>query len=96
MDVLYEVESLRYLTSEQDIFEKLDQIQIDITPKELIRAIDYFLTHLGDHHNLSGKQFETLTGIGHWARENHHLTEKQIMYSMLTMAEHFDQLDMFK
>jgi hypothetical protein len=96
MDVLYEIESLTYLTDEQDIFKKLDQIQIDITEKELIKTIDYFLTHLKDHHSLSGKQFETLSGIGHWVRENNHATSKQIMYSMLTMAEHFDQLDMFK
>ena len=96
MDVLYEIESIRYLTNEQDVFEKLDQIQIDITPKELIKTIDYFLTHLGDHHTLSGKQFETLIGIGNWARENKPLTNKQMTYSLLTMADYFDQIDMFK
>ena len=95
MDVLYEIESLRYLDNERDIYEKLDQIKNDITPKELISTIDYFLTHLDDNHRLSGKHFETLSGIGNWTRENNHATDKQIMYSMLTMAEHFDQLDMF-
>jgi len=92
MDVLYEVESLRYLTNEQDVFENLDRIQMDINPKELIKAIDYFLTHLESNHTLSGKQYETLSGIGNWAREGKDLTNKQLTYSLMTMADYFDQL----
>jgi hypothetical protein len=92
MNLLYEIESLRYLNEEQEIWDKIDQIEMNLNPKDLMKAIDYFISHLSPEHNLSGKTYETLCGIGNWDRENNHLTHKQIIFAVMSMADNWNQL----
>jgi len=92
MNLLYEIESLRYLKEEQEIWDKIDHIEMNLNPKDLMKAIDYFVLHLSPEHNLSGKTYQTLCGIGNWSKENNHLTHKQIVFALMSMADHWDQL----
>jgi len=75
----------------------IDDIDLsEISHRSLIKKIDYFTSNLCDNHELPGQVYETLIGIGYWARENEFLTSKQKWYVIKTLEKYQDQLDPFK
>lgn len=92
MNYLYEIEKLSYITSEIEIWDQIDLISKSITPKDLYRSIDIFISNL--NHNLTGKDYYTLCGIGDWARTHNDFTTKQLQFSLLTMAANWNEISL--
>ena len=64
--------------------------------KDLIRSVDYFITHLRDDHEIPGEVYYTLLGIANWAREEKFVTHKQKAYVEHHLDYYSDQIDYFK
>ena len=63
---------------------------------EVINAIDYFLSHLTTNHQVPGKVYHKLIGIGDNIREHKSFTDKQSRYVTLALAGYWTEVDMFK
>ena len=66
------------------------------TNTQILNAIDYFIRHLKLHHEVPGKVYHKLIGIGDNIREHNSFTQKQSRYVALALAGYWDQLDLFK
>jgi hypothetical protein len=94
--LLDEIEYLRYYENESDIYWKINQIKSQLNHGDIYRLVDYFLLHLRYNHDLPGKVYVTLSGIGKWERDKKPLTDKQIFYVLASIASYWDELDLFK
>jgi len=76
-----------------DLVKYIDQMDNE---SQMIRAVDYFITHLLDDHAVPGEVWHTLTGIANWAREGKYVTERQWGYVTHNIEKYSDQIDLFK
>jgi hypothetical protein len=90
--MFYEIELLKYINDEKEIFKQCELIKKQMSPHELRIHIDYFLRNLNRHHNLPGSAYYTLSGIGNWIRENNFYTDRQFLFSVLTMSDYFEEI----
>jgi hypothetical protein len=100
MDLLYTVERLHYYLKENNEinWEYVDELHMecDVSPRDMRKLIDYFLTNLLDNHQLPGNVYAILSGIGDYIRVHDNITSRQMNYVFANMATHLDQLDLFK
>ena len=75
--------------------ELLDYIEVMETPNQVIRAIDYFIGHLREDHQVPGKVWYTLNGIGDWAKQHGFVSDKQFSYVYYQIQQYHDELDYF-
>jgi hypothetical protein len=64
--------------------------------KEVVTAIDYFLLHLRSNHDVPGKAYHKLIGIGDNIKEHRSFTDKQARYVVLALAGYWSEVDPFK
>jgi hypothetical protein len=75
---------------------ELDWNDIDnlfLNDRDLIQSIDYFLTILLENHEVPGKVWDKLLGIGTWYKDNQFLTIKQKRYAAIAIVGYWDQID---
>ena len=100
MDLLYTVERLHYHLKETNEinWEYVTELHMecDVSPRDMRKLIDYFLVNLSHNHQVPGKVYETLSGIGDYVRIHNDITSRQMNYVFANIATHLDQLDLFK
>jgi len=96
MDILYEIESMTYMSNTAEFNNKIDQMIEEVKDKEMLKLIDYFLYQLMDNHELAGSDYAMLMGIGEWIRSGDTTTRKQKYYTLMTVIENWNQMDLFK
>lgn len=85
----------KYLIESYHLNDEVTWDQIDtLIPKyQLVDHIDYFLTNLKANHQLPGKIYEKLSGIGNWYREKEFVTPKQHRFATLTIIAYWYELE---
>ena len=94
--MLYEIEKLYYMISDTSEVDWVYVDEIDISPQRLVKIIDHFLLSLLSEHNLSGSDWYKLQGVAQRIREDKLLTDRQRRYAIVTMAMHWNELDLTK
>lgn len=75
-------------------WEGVDEVFHDY--RDVLRAIDYFLLNLKPNHEVPGKVYEKLSGIGDNIREHNSFTDRQARYTVLALAGYWSEVNQFK
>ena len=95
MNYLYKIEQISYIENIDEIWNLIDQIDQELTPRDLIQIIDYFISNLSSDHRLPGSDYYQLCGIGDWVRTHNDYTPRQMKWVILTIAQYWYELDQF-
>jgi hypothetical protein len=77
-------------TSENEFWKQVDDILTN--PKDLIDSVDWFISNLGPNHDLLGRDWNKLVGIGEWAREYHSFTRTQARFVTITISANINEI----
>jgi hypothetical protein len=72
---------------------KWDQVDSLIPYYKLVEYMDNFLIHLKSDHEVPGKVYAKLLGIGQWIRENKIITTKQHRYVTLAIIGYWHEIE---
>jgi hypothetical protein len=97
MSVLYQIEKLHYYMIDHGEvnWNLIDDLDDTISPKDVKKLIDYFILKLPRNHNVPGKVYETLCGIGDYSSQHNSISSKQFKYVFANIAAYWNEMDHF-